>query len=373
MEQIINTIVWGAIIQGLLLALWYMTSKKYKSKANILLGLFLLCFVFEALTMWIPFDTIGSYPIMAYFNLPEVKLFFPIFFFHYVSEKLGVSHQFQTFFKFHYSFAITVFAVSFLNFILFLFQRKTIHDFLSWDRISIFFMIQQYYAFFLTIIVLFISVMEIKRYQTKIKNEYSDVDMLNVTWLWQFVFAVMPIILMWGLELGRIAFGGRGTSDFILAAWFFVIVFIYFMSYRAFQQKNLLEGVPKPVNSKASHITDDSENNNHLEVLAVKIVVDMESNKYYLDQNLTIHDLSKSLNIPPRQLSACINNEMGLNFNEWVNNFRVDAVLELLKDVSKTHYSIEGIGEDAGFKSRSAMYTAFKKKTDHTPGYFRKL
>jgi len=220
---------------------------------------------------------------------------------------------------------------------------------------------------------MFIAVIEIKSYQRKIKNEYSDVDMLDVKWLWQFVFAVMPITLMWGLELGRIAFGGRGMSDFILAAWFFVIVFIYFMSYKAFQQKNLLEGLPKPVNSKASQLTNDSEVNSHLEDLAFKILADMESNKYYLDQNLTIHDLSKSLNTPPRQLSACINNQMGLNFNEWVNNFRVDAALELLKDPSKIHYSIEGIGEDAGFKSRSAMYTAFKKKTGHTPGYYRKL
>ncbi len=79
------------------------------------------------------------------------------------------------------------------------------------------------------------------------------------------------------------------------------------------------------------------------------------------------------MNTPSRQLSACINNEMEVNFGEWVNNYRVEAALKLLKDQSKAHYSIEGIGEDSGFKSRSAMYAAFKKKTGHSPGHFRNI
>ncbi len=33
--------------------------------------------------------------------------------------------------------------------------------------------------------------------------------------------------------------------------------------------------------------------------------------------------------------------------------------------------TIEGIGIDSGFRSRSAMYTAFKKKTGKSPGHFR--
>ena len=108
------------------------------------------------------------------------------------------------------------------------------------------------------------------------------------------------------------------------------------------------------------------------QAMSIELQHAMESKNYYLNHDLTIYDLSKEMNIPHRLLSTCINQKIGVNFNEWVNNYRVEKALNLLKDPSKIHYSIEGIGEDAGFKSRSAMYTAFKKKTGYTPGHFRK-
>ena len=106
--------------------------------------------------------------------------------------------------------------------------------------------------------------------------------------------------------------------------------------------------------------------------MAAKLNKAMKSKKYYLNHDLTIHDLSRSVQLSTRLISACINRNLKLNFTEWVNNYRVDHALSMLKDPEKNHFSIEGIGTDSGFKSRSAMYTAFKKKTGKTPGYFRK-
>jgi AraC-like DNA-binding protein len=54
-----------------------------------------------------------------------------------------------------------------------------------------------------------------------------------------------------------------------------------------------------------------------------------------------------------------------------VNNYRVEEAKGVLENPENDHLSIEGIGFDAGFKSRSAMYSAFKKQTGHTPGHFR--
>ena len=99
----------------------------------------------------------------------------------------------------------------------------------------------------------------------------------------------------------------------------------------------------------------------------------MRSNKYYLDQNLTIHDLAKRIQIPARTISTYVNQNAGYNFNEWVNTYRVDHALATLQDKNMDHYSIEGVGIDSGFKSRSAMYMAFKKKTGLTPGHFKKI
>ena len=64
---------------------------------------------------------------------------------------------------------------------------------------------------------------------------------------------------------------------------------------------------------------------------------------------------------------------MGYNFNEWVNNYRVEKALQIIRSDKKNSLSIEGIGSDSGFKSRSAMYAAFKKNLGHSPGHYRKI
>ncbi len=98
---------------------------------------------------------------------------------------------------------------------------------------------------------------------------------------------------------------------------------------------------------------------------------EMNIKQYYLNQDLTIYDFAKEIQISARTISSCINQRVGFNFNEWVNNFRVEKALDILKDRNSDHLSIEGIGSNSGFKSRSAMYAAFKKKLGKSPGHFR--
>ena len=243
METVINTIVWAAIIQGLLLSTLYIFSKRRRSLANKLLGLFLLCFVFEALSMWLPFEFLGKYSLGQYFDLPEVKIFFPVLFLHYVLEKLGAAKKFRNFLKFNYLLAFLMVGITAVNLAIFMFKGESIRDYFSWNTISNLFLANQYYAFFLTLASLTVAVLQVFQYQDQIKNEYSDLGMLEIKWLWQFIFSLVPIIIMWGLELVRIAFGGTGMSNFVFFTLAFIVVFIYFLSFRAFQHKNLFEGL----------------------------------------------------------------------------------------------------------------------------------
>jgi len=98
----------------------------------------------------------------------------------------------------------------------------------------------------------------------------------------------------------------------------------------------------------------------------------MEQNEYFLNQNLTIHDFAREIQISARAISACVNQSVGNNFNEWVNNYRVGKAIALLTDEKNNHLTVEGVGSSVGFKSRSAMYAAFKKKLGHSPGFYRK-
>lgn len=92
------------------------------------------------------------------------------------------------------------------------------------------------------------------------------------------------------------------------------------------------------------------------------------ANHPYLKGGYSMGDLSAEIGIPSHQLSAFINQEYGKNFNELINNYRVDYLVVLVKNVPEyQHYTLEALGQLAGFKSRAAFYAAVKKKTSLTP------
>lgn len=371
MENIINTLIWAAILQGLLLGLIYLLSKKYRSKSNRILGFLLLALVIEALTM-APFIAIGKYPIIGYFSLPEVKLLLPVLILHYVLEKIGRASAYHLFLKFHYVLVCPFISITLFNVYLFVFRDQHIYQLFDFQIIEGVFMTMQYYAFILTIGAIGISLYETRNYTQVVKNSYSDLDLLQIRWLWQFIFSIIPITILWGMELFRIAIGGRGTSVFVSLTWLLLIVFIYFLSYKAFQQKNLLERLPthRKLNNlpeKENHKISELQNKN----MGSRLEAYMEEHKIYRRKDLTIYELAKEMEESPRSISESINNQLGKNFSEWINSYRVEEAVIKLKDDAFNHLSIEGIGLDAGFKSRSAMYAAFNKETGYSPGHFR--
>lgn len=93
-----------------------------------------------------------------------------------------------------------------------------------------------------------------------------------------------------------------------------------------------------------------------------------EANKPFIKGGYTMGDLSRELSIPSHQLSAFVNQEYGKNFNELINTYRV-AYLEKLvaENPEYLNYTLEALGQLAGFKSRASFYSAVKKKTGLTP------
>lgn len=372
MEIIVTTLIWAAVFQGFLLGFMFIFSKKHRSFSNKLLGLFLITFIFGAISDLIPFDFIGKYRIANLFSSPEVKILFPVLFLHYVLEKIGRTTNFRKFLKVNYILAFLIVSITVFNLLLFAFSGKSIYDLFGSGRIESFFMIQQYYAFILTVSVFVVSVSETQKYRNIAKNEYSDLTMLAISWLWQFILILVPVILLWGAELIRIIFGGLGQSDIVTFAWGFAALFIYFVSFKAFTHQDLFKkSNPKAIKKEYSAVKHEEPKTGNEKKVCETIKEAMETGQYYLNQDLTIHEFAKEINKSPRLISTCINQSFGFNFNEWVNNYRVDKALAILKDKNNDHLSIEGVGSDTGFKSRSAMYIAFKKKTGETPGYFR--
>jgi AraC-like DNA-binding protein len=95
------------------------------------------------------------------------------------------------------------------------------------------------------------------------------------------------------------------------------------------------------------------------------------ANKPYLKPGYTIRHLSEEVNIPTYQLSVFINQEYSKNFNEFINDARVDEVIELTSSNPEYfQYTLEGLGQQVGFQSRTAFIAAVKRRTGKTPSEF---
>jgi len=373
MNQIANVIIWVIVIQGIFLGLTYIFTKKSKSNANKILGFFLLAFVFEALSSdFFPYNYIGSYRVGDYFGFPEVKLFFPVLFLNYILEKLDRVLAYKKYLKANYLFAILIFCLTPLNIVFHLTINTSIREVLGEEISDVIFMMSQYCAFVLTVAAFIISIVETYRYKKMIQNEFTDYGMLQINWLWQFIFILLPIIVLWGYELVYIILGGIGPSEFLSITWIFVFIFLYFFSFKAYRNPNLFDHVSKNIQKEISAGNENKENHPCTEKNSGRIILEMENHQFYLNEELTLHSFAKEINMSSRLISSCINKNMGHNFNEWVNNYRVEKALKIIKSDQKNMFSIEGVGSDSGFKSRSAMYAAFKKNLGHSPGYYRK-
>lgn len=95
----------------------------------------------------------------------------------------------------------------------------------------------------------------------------------------------------------------------------------------------------------------------------------MKSQQPYLNRKAKLADIAKSISATPHEVSHVINNHLGISFNQYINQFRIKVACDLL--LTTEHLTIEGIGQEVGFNSRSSFYTAFKSVMNQTPAQYK--
>jgi AraC-like DNA-binding protein len=91
-----------------------------------------------------------------------------------------------------------------------------------------------------------------------------------------------------------------------------------------------------------------------------RIVNYIEKEKPYVNTAFSLHDISRSLNIPHIRVTTCFSKQLKVSFPTYRNKLRVEHATELFRSGAHLNTSIEGIAAMSGFKSKSIFYTAFK-------------
>jgi AraC-like DNA-binding protein len=123
--------------------------------------------------------------------------------------------------------------------------------------------------------------------------------------------------------------------------------------------------IPQLLSPKEKYKSSPLRENQSI-LLAEQIKKHVESHESFLKADLRLPQLARDLNLSPQQLSQAINQGFETSFSDWINRYRIAYACGLLEK----GLSAKEAGYQAGFKSMSTFYEAFKTEKGMTPkGY----
>lgn len=203
---------------------------------------------------------------------------------------------------------------------------------------------------------------------------------------WFFTFTGILLLLslnylIAGIQFSTIESPTRGIYELPVALLNSFLIAILPILLLVFP--NVIYGLPR--SPKSNTKTDSSNgikkvltptadplqsNSSYFQEVAEKITQNFENEKPFLNVDYSIEDLAESLDIPRHHIYYCLNSVIGKKFTTLKTIYRVQHAQKLLLGADLSRFTIDSIGLESGFASRSNFYSAFKEVTGLTPTEF---
>jgi PAS domain S-box-containing protein len=116
-------------------------------------------------------------------------------------------------------------------------------------------------------------------------------------------------------------------------------------------------------------ISEAAPQDNEL-MLLEKIKTHFEATEPYKNKQLQVADVADAVGISARRVGEILKKCEDTSFSEFVNAYRVKAVIKMLQNPINQQLTIDAVSQVCGFNSKSVFHTAFKKETGKTPKSF---
>ena len=162
-----------------------------------------------------------------------------------------------------------------------------------------------------------LSLLRIKSYKRQVTDYSADIYRMSLDWLsfiilFRVVLQILPIA---GLVLGIGLFNKLG---FIWAFTILPAVFTHIVLCLNILSENYV--IIEPVTAKEKEITASG---NYAQLGRQRVEKYLENKKPYLNPEFKITDMARDLFSNRTYISAFINREYGVNFNRFINNYRL--------------------------------------------------
>jgi AraC-like DNA-binding protein len=220
-----------------------------------------------------------------------------------------------------------------------------------------------------------VSAVKIIQYKKRLVKTVSNLEKAKLTFINQFV--ILGFILTLATTVLYLILP-QYLVEYLYLPCLITLIYIFILFYTSqhhaifttetygqFLRDTLPASDEMAITEKETTIAPKGE----LQGLAKRIDDYLNQTEAYTNPDITIRILADSLALPVEKVSAAINKEMSKNFFDLINEKRVEKA-KLLLSYKLDKITIEGIGLEAGFNSRTSFYRAFKKYTTINPSEY---
>ena len=223
---------------------------------------------------------------------------------------------------------------------------------------NVFLLIEQVLFALVSLSATVVAEIHLFRFRVRVNNYYSNpkkkrLNPIAVLVILLFATSVASIVVNF---LGRDHF--MATERLIIPATLFsVLLFAVFF----IGENTELPADEVRTEEREEETADDSAR----EALMEKIHQQMEQEQLFRFKGLTVAELAETVGSNRTYVSACINHLAGQSFSDFVNKWRIEYAMELMKN--DANLTITEVADRAGFTDRTTFYRSFKKMTGKGP------
>lgn len=368
--NLFNFIIIASVFIGLCFSLLLIFTKRINQKANLYLGL--LALVIVLWNIWVLSLDLDIFRYLPKFYLIPVNYSLALgpLLFLYVKKMTVPDWEFSSRDFIHFIPLVFELIVHII-----LCKEALNKNILATDTNAFYTLIPvvQFFAIISILAYSYQALQLIKRYHTWLKVNYSNDDKYNLRWLYRLIiiFAVFWFLLVPFTLIDYLFFNFKlGIHDYY-PIYILLSLITLWISIEAFLKPEMVFIEPVTQDSRSQSNPKEPVSTDMTEE-AKRIAIEIERNLYYLDSEMSLKSLADALSIHPNTLSKIINEGHGKNFSDFINDYRVNAVIDRLNDPKYDHVTLLGISFECGFNSKTTFNRVFKNVTGKTPLVYKK-
>ncbi len=189
-------------------------------------------------------------------------------------------------------------------------------------------------------------------------QKFKEEESLKRIDVW-FLSIYLGVAFIW------LAYTTAAYTSYIVGALSFTFVLYLIVLLLVFKNSNEASFFQEKEKYKNKEMNQET-----LDLIGQKLSIIIER-ELFLNPDFSLEEAAKELKVTKHLLSQYVNEIVGKSFSTLIKEYRIEKAKKLLE--TNKNYTIESLGYDSGFNSKSTFFTAFRKTTGLTPSEYQKI